>query len=192
MDALDALDAVGERNVQLVRQVGSGQWDDPTPCAEWNVRTLVGHVIAGRYAYRGFLRGTPAAELRSILARQSEAAGADLVAACENAVRTLRAAFTEPGALERTVRHPTMGAMPGSQLLTQLTADIIVHSWDLATAIGADPGLDDQLAEFAYAFYEPLCVDGGVVYAMGYFAPPATPLPAGATSLDRLIRLVGR
>jgi hypothetical protein len=47
MDALDALDAVGESNVQLVRQVGSDQWDGATPCTEWNVRSLVGHLITG-------------------------------------------------------------------------------------------------------------------------------------------------
>jgi hypothetical protein len=32
MDALDAVDAVGESNMQLVRQVGSDQWDGATPC----------------------------------------------------------------------------------------------------------------------------------------------------------------
>ena len=64
MDALDALDAVGERNMQLVWQVGSDQWDDPTPCTEWNVRTLAGHLITGRHVYRGFLEGVPVAALR--------------------------------------------------------------------------------------------------------------------------------
>src|SRR5947209_3106012 len=59
MDALDALDAVGESNVQLVRQVGSDQWDGATPCTEWNVRSLVGHLIMGRHVYRGFLRAFP-------------------------------------------------------------------------------------------------------------------------------------
>jgi hypothetical protein len=37
------------------------------------------------------------------------------------------------------------------QLLVQLVADCAVHSWDLATAIGVDPGLE----------------------------PPASPLPEG-------------
>ena len=37
----------------------------------------------------------------------------------ESAVRSIRAAFAQPGALERTVRH-TIGDMPGRQLLVQL------------------------------------------------------------------------
>jgi hypothetical protein len=50
------------------------------------------------------------------------------------------------------------------QLLVQLVADCAVHSWDPATAIGVDPGLE----------------------------PPASPLPEGATALERLLHLPGR
>jgi hypothetical protein len=41
VDAMDALDASAERVVELVGQVGPEQWSNPTPCTEWNVRTLV-------------------------------------------------------------------------------------------------------------------------------------------------------
>jgi uncharacterized protein (TIGR03086 family) len=152
MDALDALDAVGESNVQLVRQVGSDQWDGATPCTEWNVRSLVGHLITGRHVYRGFLEGVPVAELRLIL-QHGGAAGDDPVAACESAARSIRAldprGIRTAGALERTVHH-TIGDLPGRQLLVQLVADCVVDSWDLATAIGVDPGLAEQLIELSY------------------------------------------
>jgi uncharacterized protein (TIGR03086 family) len=190
MDALDALDAVGERNVQLVRQVGPDQWNAPTPCTEWDVRTLVGHLITGRHVYRGLLEGVPVAELRALLQRQDEASGDAAVAACEGAVRSIRAAFAEPGALERTVHH-TIGDMPGRQLLVQLVADCVVHSWDLATAIGADPGLDEQLIELSYEFYVPL-MQKDAIYAYGWFKPPATPPPENVTNLERLLHLLGR
>jgi uncharacterized protein (TIGR03086 family) len=190
MDAMDALDAVGERNVQLVRQVGSDQWDSATPCTEWDVRSLVGHLITGRHVYRGFLQDVPVAELRLMLQRQGQAADEDPVAACESAVRSIRAAFAQPGALERTVHH-TIGDMPGRQLLVQLVADCVVHSWDLATAIGVDPGLDEQLIELSYEFCVPLMQEDAV-YAYGWFKPPASPLPDGATALERLLHLLGR
>jgi uncharacterized protein (TIGR03086 family) len=190
MDPMDALDAIGKRNVELVAQVRPEQWDDPTPCAEWDVRTLVGHLIAGRYVYRGLLEGVPVAELRPMLQRQREAPGAAPVSACESAVRSIREAFAQPGALERTVHH-TIGDMPGSELLVQLVADSVVHSWDLATAIGVDPGLDEQFVELAYEFYAPR-MQKDAIYAYGWFKPPATPLPEGAAPLERLIHLVGR
>jgi uncharacterized protein (TIGR03086 family) len=190
LDGLDALDAVGQRDVDLVAQVKPEEWDDPTPCPDWSVRTLVGHLIEGRYVYRGLLEGVPLAELRPVLERQSEAAGDDPVAACEIAVRSIREAFAEPGAQERTVHH-RIGDMPGSELLVQLAADCVVHSWDLATAIGADAGLDEQLVELAYKFYLPR-MQNDAIYAYGWFKPPATPLPEGVTALERLIHLVGR
>jgi uncharacterized protein (TIGR03086 family) len=130
------------------------------------------------------LRAFPVAELRLIL-QPGGAAGDDPVAACESAVRSIRAAFAQPGALERTVHH-TIGDMPGRQLLVQLVADCVVHSWDLATAIGVDPGLDEQLI-----VYLPL-MQKDAVYAYGWFKPPASPLPEGATALERLLHLLGR
>jgi uncharacterized protein (TIGR03086 family) len=190
MDAMDALDAAAERNVELVAQVGPEQWNNPTPCAGWNVRTLVGHLIAGRHGYCALLQGAPATTVRSLLSRQSEAAGADPVAACRSAVQSVRAAFAEPGALERTVHH-RIGDIPGSELLPLLIGDSVVHSWDLAAAIGVDPRLDEQLVDYAYQTYAPLA-QSGAIYVNGWFATPATPLPEGATPLERLLHVTGR
>ena len=161
MDALDALDASGQRVVELVGHVEPEQWDDPTPCTEWSVRTLVGHLIVGMQGYCALLKGASAAEFGSMFERQSEAVGTDSVAACESAVRSVRAAFAEPGALERTVHH-LIGDIPGSRLLVMRTADSVVHSWDLATAIGVDPGLDEQLIEFVYGNYAPRAQSGAL------------------------------
>jgi len=125
-----------------------------------------------------------------MLAQQSEAAGTDPATACESAVRSVHAAFAEPGALERTVHH-RIGDILGSQLLVLLIGDTVVHSWDLATAIGVDPGLDEQLVEFVYGNYAPL-TQRGAPYANGWFAAPTTPLPETATPLQRLLHLTGR
>jgi uncharacterized protein (TIGR03086 family) len=192
MDGMEALDASAARYGALVARVRPEQWDDPTPCAGWDVRTLVGHLIVGRHVYCGILRGVPATELRSIMARQAEAAGADPLAASADAARSVHEAFSEPGAMERTVRHPSMGEMPASRLLVQLVSDIVLHSWDLAIAIGADPGLDDQLVELAYAFYSTPPLAGDDLYATGFFTRPTRPLPPATTPLDRLLHRAGR
>jgi uncharacterized protein (TIGR03086 family) len=105
-------------------------------------------------------------------------------------MQSVRVAFAEPGALERTARHP-VGDMPGSELLVQLVADLVVQSWDLATAIGVDPGLDEQLVELAYEFYAPR-MRTDAMYAYAWFKPPVKPLPEGATPLERLVHLAGR
>ncbi len=51
MDAMDALDAAGGRLVELAKQIGREQWSNPTPCTEWDVRIMVGHLIAGTQGY---------------------------------------------------------------------------------------------------------------------------------------------
>jgi hypothetical protein len=99
------------------------------------------------------------------------------VAACESTVCSIRAAFAQPGALERTLHH-TIGDMPGRQLLVQLVADCVVHSWDLATVIGVDPGLDEQLIELSYEFYLPL-MQKDAVYATAGLSRPRAPSPKG-------------
>lgn len=186
---MDAPDASAERVVGLVGQVGPEQWNNATPCTEWNVRTPVGHLIAGMQGYCELLSGAPAATLRSMLEQQSEAAGADPVATLKSAVGWVRVAFAEPGALERTVHHAI--DIPGSQLLAFRVGDNVIHSWDLATAIGVHPGLDEQLVDLVYGLLAPRA-QSGALYTTGWFGAPTTPQPEGATPLEQLIHLVGR
>jgi uncharacterized protein (TIGR03086 family) len=176
--------------LELVGQVRPQQWGDPTPCTDWNVRTLVGHLIAMMQGYCALLRGAPAAELLVQAERQSEAGGADPVMACNTAVQSVRAAFAEPGALGRIVHHPA-GDMPGSQLLALRTSENVIHSLDLATAIGVDPGLDERLVEVVYERMAARA-QSGALYATGYYSAPTSPLPEGATRLEQLIHLAGR
>jgi uncharacterized protein (TIGR03086 family) len=99
----------------------------------------------------------PASRVRSVGWRHAvhttagRAVGDDPAAARASAVRSIRAAFAQPGTLERTVHH-AIGDMPGRQLLVQLVAGCVACSWDLATAIGVDPGLDERLIELSYEF----------------------------------------
>jgi uncharacterized protein (TIGR03086 family) len=190
MDAMDALGASAERVLELVGQIRPEQWSNPTPCTEWNVRTLVGHMIVSRQGCCELLKGASAANYVSMYEKQTEAAGSDPVTTLKSGVRSVRAAFAEPGALERTVHHP-IGDIPGSRLLGMLIGDSVVHSWDLATAIGVDVGLDEQLVELVYAQYAPRA-QNGALYATGWIAAPTRPLPEGATPLEQLIHLMGR
>ena len=72
--------------------------------------------------------------------------GDDPVAAIERALARQQAAFERPDVDVRVFHHPA-GDMPGSQVIMFRLGDLVVHTWDLARAIGADEALDSYLAD---------------------------------------------
>ena len=88
------------------------------------------------------------------------------------------------------MRHP-IGDFPARRWLIIRIAENVVHSWDLATAIGVDLGLDEQLVGIAYEYFGPRARDGAL-YTTGLFAAPTRPLPQDATPLEQLVHLAGR
>jgi hypothetical protein len=55
------------------------------------------------------------------------------------------------------------------RLLPKLTRDVLVHTWDLARAVGADDRLDPEWCELCYAG---LPADLQTLSATGMFKPP--------------------
>jgi len=133
-----ASDSFGAR----VHAVRSEQWDLPTPCTEWDVRTLVNHVVGeNRWAVPLFGGGT-IAEVGDRL--DGDLLGADPTAAWDESASGAVSVVDEMGAMERTV-HLSFGDFPGSEYAMQLFADLLVHGWDLARATGQDETLDPEL-----------------------------------------------
>ncbi|QOC92872.1 hypothetical protein D0Q02_03580 [Micromonospora craniellae] len=96
-------------------------------------------------------------------------------------------AAASPGALARTV-HLSAGDTPAEEYLHQLLAEHLVHGWDLAVAIGADPRMDaDAVAECARWFT-------GTVgdYRRDGLVHDRVGVPAQADEQDRLIAAFGR
>src|SRR5687768_5989414 len=47
----------------LVHRIAPGQWENPTPCAGWDVRTLVNHVVSESLCVPELFAGRSAAEI---------------------------------------------------------------------------------------------------------------------------------
>ena len=125
-----------------VHRVRPYQWDLPTPCTEWDVRTLVNHVVGeNRWAVPLFGGGT-IAEVGDRF--DGDLLGADPMAAWDESAAEALAVIDEMGATERTV-HLSFGDFPGREYAMQLFADLLVHGWDLARATGQDEILDPEL-----------------------------------------------
>ncbi len=178
-DAAALHDAALRAALRQVRAVPDGAWDDPTPCTDWPVRAVVGHLAWGNLVLAAALGGAPFTEPaggRTVpLAEPVPAAYAATVVA----VRA-RLAVARPA----TVAFPT-GPVPLADALRIRVQDIVVHCWDLAVATGrpldVPAGLVAAAEETARARVLPAA----------QFAPPV-PVPGPASPLARLVALTGR
>jgi uncharacterized protein (TIGR03086 family) len=168
-----------------VRVVGQGQWHDPTPCSEWDVHDLTNHVVNELRWVTPLTEGKTIAEVGDRL--DGDLLGDDPRAAANEAIREANSAVQEPGVMERTV-HISFGDVPGEEYISQVTADVAIHSWDLARAIGADDTLEPGLVEFAYDFLEPQVQQWRAGGAFG----PAVNVPDDADLQTKLLGMVGR
>ncbi|NKQ53626.1 TIGR03086 family protein [Amycolatopsis sp. K13G38] len=191
---IDRFVTAGAGFERLLRSVRPGQWASPTPCSEWNVRRLVNHVARGNLNYVALLEGGTGAEFLRM--RDLDALGGDPVATYAASVRNCAEAFARPGVLERTLDYP-LGPVSGGQALAVRTTDTVIHTWDLARALGAgerlDPGLvawiDDHLDEIYAGLAETPVADGTT---HRFFAAPPATLTADASRQSRLLHRMGR
>ena len=168
-----------------VRQVRAEQWSAPTPCTDWDVRALVNHVVGEDRWTAPMFAGATIAEVGNRF--DGDLLGADPAGSTTEAAKEAEAAVAEPGALNRTV-HLSFGDTPAEEYVRQLFADHLVHAWDLAVAIGADPRLDaEAVRECAEWFAE-----REDLYRRAGAIGPAVDVPATAGPQERLLAAFGR
>lgn len=191
---LDRFALAGAQFEQRLRTVRAEQWGLPTPCAEWTVRDLVNHMARGNLNYVGLATGGTSAQFLS--SRDEDALGSDPVGAYVRSVRQCAEAFAEPGALHRMLDYP-LGRVAGAQALAVRTADSVIHTWDLARAVGADERLDPGLVAWIDAEFD--AIYAGLAETPAdpdttnrFFAAPEGTPAADASRQERLLHRMGR
>ena len=185
MHALDLLTRAEDGFTQRLVLVRPNQWAAPTPCAAWDVRALVNHVVGANRRYTMRLHGATAEEVDAT--RAADHLGDDPAASVVRTAAELRAAMSEPGAMTRTAQHPA-GERTGAQLLDMRVLDVAVHTWDLARAVGGVEHLDADVVALALALQDQFQAGR----ARGSFAPPPGKAPADTSPQMRLLHLSGR
>lgn len=180
-----------ERPLSAVRP---SQWNGPTPCTEWTVRQLVNHMTRGNLNYVRLAHGGSAAEFLRL--RDSDALGDDPVGAYRRSVEECAKAFRQLGALERIIDYP-LGRVAGWQALAVRTTDSLIHTWDLARAIGVDDRLDadlirwvDDHVEEIYAGLAEMPTSAETTHR--FFAAAEGAAPDRASPQDRVLHRMGR
>jgi uncharacterized protein (TIGR03086 family) len=170
----------------VLANVKTDQLDDPTPCTSWKVRDLINHVVGGSYF---FASATEAGESPTT-DESPDFAGGDFVASYHEGTTKAVAAFSAPGALEKTLKLP-FGEFSGAAFMGIATTDTFTHAWDLAKATGQSTDLDPELAEQLLAQATVSIPDtfrGAEPMPFG----PEQQAPPGATAADRLAAFLGR
>lgn len=135
-----------------VSRIGADDWHRPTPCAEWDVRTLVNHLVNENRWTPELVAGRTIEEVGDRF--DGDLLGDDPHGAWQESLDEAVAAFAAPDALDRTV-HLSFGDFPGREYLSQLTTDLTVHAWDLAKAIGDEDTIEAELVTFVWELWEP-------------------------------------
>ena len=128
-------DEVAERHLAVCRRFGEavasaeGNWDRRSPCDEWDARGVLEHVIG----FHDVLLLRP-------LGLKPDRPRDDPQARWRCTYDALAAAF-ESGAA---------AGLDAYRLMPALTRDVLVHTWDLARAVGADDRLDPGWCQLCY------------------------------------------
>ena len=189
-DPVDQLATAFDATGQILIAVRDEQWSAPTPCSEWTVRDLVGHMVTSNHAFVRILNGEPARAPGGTTPEAPAAAGrmAGWWRPTATPRRRWSAAFRQPGVLDRVHTVP-IGPVPGIAALHLRITEVLVHGWDLARATGQHAKFPEDLAEQELAFSRRKL--GDIPAGRTPFAPPQ-PVPDDAPAIDRLAALLGR
>ncbi|MFJ2033418.1 TIGR03086 family metal-binding protein [Streptosporangium sp. NPDC087985] len=132
----------------LVHQIKPEQWDNETPCVDWDVRTLVNHVVGENRWASQLLAGRTVADVGDAL--DGDLLGDDPLKAFDISAMAATQAASEEQSLTRVV-HLSFADVPGEEYISELFADALIHTWDLARAIGAGERLDPELVDACLA-----------------------------------------
>lgn len=183
MSDVDVLESVLAKDAALVDNVTRDQHRQPTPCPDYDVRTLVNHMVGWLRLFADSADERPPS-VEDPRAFTTDDPGGELRAAADDVVRAWRTRGTD-----RSVRFLT-SELPGESLLGMTLMEYVTHGLDLARATGqAMPFTDDEL-ETTLARAQANLPDEYRGEGMPF--GPAVPVPDDAPAAHRLLGFMGR
>lgn len=174
-----------DRMTELLAAVSTDRLTAATPCAEYTVAELIGHLDGGAEVFAAMARkegpidpdaGAPATDL-----------GADWRGRVSEHVRALGDAWADPEAWQDSSNLGEL-AMPNQVWGRIALTEIVVHGWDLATVTGQPFELPEPTLRACFEHVEGFLPEAPIPSLWG----PPVPVPADAPLLDRIVGLTGR
>jgi uncharacterized protein (TIGR03086 family) len=186
MDVIELLDRGYAWSAERIAAVRTDHLDGVTPCAGWDVRQLLNHMVGSL----GLLTGAAAGEVAEPSRFDAQAladtdlVGADPAAAFAQVRSRAAVVWREPGVMARTCAIP-FGATPAPMLASLTLLEVVVHGWDVSQATGEAAEIAPELVGPIFSFAR-VGVDGrrGTAFAAD--------LGIGDNPSDRLVAFLGR
>ena len=178
---------VADGLTRTIAAVPDDAWGNPSPCAGWDGRAIVRHLVEWLPG-PGFLLGTFAVETRPIPPVDDDPAGAWA------AVRdSIQGGLDDPAVAGRVEDCGPAGVLSFEATVDMTaTPDVLIHTWDLARAAGVDGELDAEEVARLVAGIDAL--PPGVDEAMraSGHSGPRIDVPTDADALTRILAFNGR
>ena len=187
---------------EAVDTVRPDQLADSTQCGDFDVRTLLGHLVAVLDRVTALGAGDDPMAMSDIA---TGVADDSWHSAWLSGARHAQAAWSDASLLDKTMTLP-WATLPGAGMLAMYTSEITTHTWDLAQATGQSPTWDETVLEVSLAsirqslpsaerqpFWE--AFRSQMPEGMEDFEPPfgdAISVPDDAPLIDRLVAWTGR
>jgi uncharacterized protein (TIGR03086 family) len=169
---------------EVIGAVTEDQLSLPTPCSEFDVRALAAHLMSAPATVASLGRG----EDYGTVAEQAVPFGewrANWAATSAEA----RDAWADDALLGKVVTLP-WAEIPGAAVLAQFTGEIVVHTWDLATATDQWGEWKPEVLELAYDSYlQGLPAEGREQFPVFH---AVVPVDDNAPLIDRIVAYTGR
>jgi uncharacterized protein (TIGR03086 family) len=185
-DEVDLLGRALDQAHQVLLGAADGDPGAPTPCRSWDLARLRDHVVSDLDRFLVAARG----ERPDWSAPEPDQRG-DRAAAFRTGADAVLAAWRTA---DRSAPVQTqMGEVPASFVISQQTAEMAVHAWDLAQATGQRVTWDDEVAGSALGWArQTLKPQFRGDEAQGKVFGPEVAATADAPAQDQLVAWFGR
>ena len=119
--------------------------DLPTPCEEFDVRGMVAHLVEVLQRVAELGRGGNAWNVTAVTGVPDDG----WLDAWLAAAHDVQGAWSDPAVLDRVIDLPWSQRPGGETLTTSYVNEVVVHTWDVATAAGLDATWDERTLEVA-------------------------------------------
>ncbi|MEV1026566.1 TIGR03086 family metal-binding protein [Streptomyces sp. NPDC050264] len=165
--------------------VGPDRLDAPSPCGEWDVRTLVNHWVL--YGSHGLEHRARRLRLPAALTERDFTADEDWAACYAAQLDRAVAAWAAPGTWDGSV-DLGFAEQPAPEVAALIWAELVLHGWDVAHATGQEFRVSDGAAALLLHVVEK---NAAIYRQYEGFADPVE-VPAGASVYERALARSGR